>query len=67
MPKVKDFDCVERKNRIQAELPERYQGMTEEEIRADQDRRIEADPILGPLHRRLTGKEGAVDESTGSE
>jgi hypothetical protein len=67
MAKVKDFDCVEMKNEIQAKLLERYRGMTDEEIRADQDRRIEADPILGPLFRRLTGRKSSFDESTGSE
>ncbi len=35
MPKVKDFDCVEMKNRIQAELLEHYRGMTDEEIRPE--------------------------------
>jgi hypothetical protein len=62
MPRVKDFDCVEMKNRIQAELLERYKGMTQEEIHEDQIRRIEADPILGPFYRRITGKEAASDE-----
>ena len=66
MPKVKDFDCVEMKNRIQAELLERYRGMTEEEIRADQDRRIQADPIIGPIYRRLTAKEETKGDTSES-
>jgi hypothetical protein len=62
MPKGKDFDCLEMKNRIQAELLEHYRGMTDEEIREDQLRRIEANPILGPFYRRITGKEAVSDE-----
>jgi len=58
MPKVKDFDCVEMKNRIQAELIERHKGMNEEEIEADQRKRIEANPILGPLYKALTENNG---------
>jgi len=63
MSKVKEFDCVEMKNRIQAELLERYKGMTPEAIREDQDRRIHADPILGPFYRRLTGKKEPKDRA----
>jgi hypothetical protein len=62
MPKVKEFDCVEMKNRIQAELLERYKDMTPEEIREDQERRIHANPILGPFYRRLTGKKPPTDQ-----
>lgn len=58
MSKVKNFDCVEMKNRIQAELLERYEGKTREEIRADQDARLFDDPVLGPLYRRLTEADG---------
>lgn len=63
MAKVKEFDCVEMKDEIQARLLERYKGMTEEEIEADQRRRILANPILGPLYRRLTGEESPPDAS----
>lgn len=56
MARVKDLDCVEMKNRIQAKLLKRYEGMTEEEIQEDQRRRIEANPILGPLYRQLREK-----------
>jgi len=52
MRKVKDFDCVEMKNRIQADLRERFKGMTEEEIDGEQRRRLEANPILGPLSKQ---------------
>ena len=34
MPKTKTFDCVEMKNRIQAELREEYEGLSEDEIAA---------------------------------
>jgi hypothetical protein len=63
MPKVKEFDCVEMKNRIQAELLERYKGMTRHQIREDQERRIQANPILGPFYRRLTGKREVPNET----
>ena len=53
MKKVKEFDCVEMKNQIQAKLIEHYKGMTEAEIEADQNHRIEANPVLGPLFRKL--------------
>ena len=66
MAKVKEFDCVEMKNEIQARLLERYKGMTEEEIEADQRRRILANPILGPLYRRLTGQESTPGDSSES-
>lgn len=62
MPKVKNFDCVEMKNEIQARLLKRYEGMTEEEIQEDQRRRILVNPILGPIFRRLTGKTVTTDE-----
>jgi len=52
MKKKKTFDCVEMKNEIQAKLLKRYEGMSDEEIRADQDRRLSADPILGPLWKK---------------
>ncbi len=53
MPKVKSFDCVEMKNQIQREMLEKYEGLTPEEIREEQRREIENDPILGPLYREM--------------
>ena len=52
MKKKKEFDCVEMKNEIQAKLLKRYEGMTDEEIRADQDRRLSAAPVLGPIWKK---------------
>ncbi len=63
MKKQKDFDCVVMKNRIQAELLERYKGTSPEEIWEDQERRIHADPILGPFYRRITGKKDPTHQS----
>lgn len=54
MPRTKTFDCVRMKEEIQAELLERHQGMTEEEIREDEEKRIKASPILEPIYEDLT-------------
>ena len=57
MPKVKEFDCVRMKDEIQRALEERHQGMTDQEIAADEERRILSSPILGPLYRDLKREE----------
>ena len=54
--KNKDFDCVEMKNRIQAELLREYEGLTDEQIQERRRQRIESDPILGPFMRRVGAK-----------
>jgi hypothetical protein len=41
------------KNQIQREMLEKYEGLTPEEIREEQRREIENDPILGPLYREM--------------
>ncbi len=56
MPKTKPFDCVEMKREIQSFLLARYQGLSEEEIRSDQESRIQENPILGPIYRRLKAR-----------
>jgi hypothetical protein len=50
------------KDRIQAELRVRYQGLTKEEVRQDQESRIRADPILGPFYSILVDKSGTGDD-----
>ena len=41
MKKKKEFDCVEMKDRIQAEIQKRMAGMTPEEQQAHWDERYE--------------------------
>ena len=52
MPKSKEFDCVEMKNRIQRELMAKYEGLSDGEIREEHKKSIESDPILGPIYKR---------------
>ncbi len=56
--KNKDFDCVEMKNQIQADLLREYEGLSEEEIQKRRCERINADPILSDLVRKVGVKEG---------
>ncbi len=49
-------ECVQMKHRIQQELDERYQGLSQEERRIQMERDILANPILGPLYERLKAK-----------
>jgi hypothetical protein len=53
MKKTKDFDCVRMKHEIQAQLDRQFEGMSDEEIRQEQRRLIEEDPILGPVYRNV--------------
>ncbi len=53
MKKTKDFDCVRMKHEIQAQLDREFEGMSDEEIRQEQRRLIEEDPILGPIYRNV--------------
>jgi len=45
-------DCVRMKHEIQKKLAEDFKGMSEAEIRAEQRRRIEANPIFGSLAKK---------------
>lgn len=51
--KAKDFNAVEMKRTIQKRIDEEYAGMTADEARAAQRRRIEEDPELGPFLRQV--------------
>jgi hypothetical protein len=53
MRKRKDFDAVEMKRAIQEKTDAEYAGMTADEARAAQRRRIEEDPELGPFLRQV--------------
>lgn len=46
---VKESECVRMKREIQERLAKEFEGMSSEEIRREQRRRIEADPVFGPL------------------
>ena len=58
MRKRKDFDAVEMKRAIQERIEEEYVGMTADEARAAQRRRIEEDPVLGPFLRQVRAVRG---------
>jgi hypothetical protein len=49
----KTFDCVRMKREIQAQLAREYAGIPEDVAREQELRAAEADPILGPLLRRI--------------
>ena len=57
--KKKDFDCVEMKARIQADLLKRMEGMTFEETRRFTEEMIASDPILARFRAeaRIVGAE----------
>jgi hypothetical protein len=58
--KNKQFDCVKMKWDIQKQIREEFEGVPEAEARQVQMRRVEKDPILGPLYKRLSsGKQSA--------
>jgi len=48
----KAFDCVEMKREIQGKILQEFAGLTPEEQQELTRKRIEADPVLGPLWRR---------------
>ena len=49
---TKEPECVKMKREIQARIAEEFKGMSDEEVRREQRRQIEADPILGPLTKK---------------
>lgn len=49
MKTLKEPDCVEMKWKIQLELEKEFRGMTPEEIRNEQMKRIESNPVFGSL------------------
>lgn len=51
--KNKTFDCVQMKWDIQRKQREELAGMPEAERRRILTKRVEADPILGPILRRV--------------
>ena len=53
MRKPKKFDCVKMKHDIQAKLMREDEGLSDEEIDKRRRQKIESNPILGPLYRRM--------------
>ena len=59
MSKIKDFDCVEMKAKIQAQLLEEAERLGEEEARRMQWERALRSPVLGEFIERLQKREPA--------
>ena len=53
MRKPKKFDCVKMKHDIQAKLMREDEGLSDEEIEEKRRKKIESDPILVPLYRKM--------------
>lgn len=61
MKKVKEFDCVEMKNRIQQELEREYAGLTDEERRALRRHKLEtSDDPVARKWRALASRETTI-------
>ena len=52
MKKEKKFDCVRMKDEIQAKLLKEYDGLSDDEIHELRRKKIEADPVLGPIYKQ---------------
>lgn len=63
----KTFDCVEMKNEIQRQLLAEYEGLTLEEQKTLMDRQILSDPMMGPMYRRLKGRNNSVSRAVAEE
>lgn len=55
-------NCVEMKQRIQADLELHYAGMNSEERRRQRLKDITSNPVLGPLYTRLAARQGVQGE-----
>jgi len=64
MKKNKEFDCVEMKNSIQAQLLKEWEGMSDEEIEAqiDQKLRTSTSPVA-KLWRSIVKRQTSSDVS----
>ena len=65
MKATKTFDCVALKNGIQAKLLKEREGMTDAEVRALVQRRLQSsDSSVARLWRKLTARQGeGADEA----
>jgi hypothetical protein len=65
---VEEPKCVKMKHEIQARLAKDFEGMSHEEIRAEQERRIKNNPFFGKLSEQWrvvnpdAGPEGAAEK-----
>ena len=57
MKKTKKFDCVEMKNKIQAEIYEEIKGMTPEQEIAFRRKSLESGPMAS-LYKKLKARSG---------
>lgn len=57
---IKLPQCLVMKYRIQEELLDRYAGLSNEERQKRELEDINADPILGPMFRRLQDKGNVI-------
>jgi len=56
----KRFDCVEMKNRIQAEMLKEYEGLSDEEVRERIQHRLEtSDSVVAKKWRKMLKTEQA--------
>ena len=55
-------ECVQMKQRIQAELEDRYRGMDDMQRRTQRMKDIKANPVLGPLYERLSRKKNLTQD-----
>ena len=49
---IEEPKCVKMKHDIQAKLAEEFKGMSDEDIRREQGRRIEENPVFGALSKQ---------------
>jgi len=54
MKHKKEFDCVQMKWDIQAQIAKEYKGIPEEEAHRLQAEQIANDPILGPFLKKVS-------------
>jgi hypothetical protein len=50
--KAKKFDCVQMKHDIQQRIAKEFEGLSDEEQWAITEKRILANPILGPVWKK---------------
>lgn len=63
MKKIKKFDCVEMKNKIQAKIFDDIKGMTPEEEIGYRRKKLESGP-MSDLYKKLRAKSSAGKKKT---
>ena len=49
---IEEPKCVKMKHDIQARLAEEFKNMSDEEVRREQERRIQENPLFGALSKK---------------